>query len=301
MHHLLSLWLAHILFPFLQQNLLTYSQVHEKYHAGVGELEEKERLMAFGENKIDVPLPSILTLLLNEVLTPFYIFQMFRWPFQRGNETIFIEHPSLTPALAWRCGSWRLIVFTLTRYLSHHLPLPYGSFMKLGFSLSLFLSRIPAQQDIFCSLDFFVTISSVPISCVFASWLVEMMMLVWFSLSFLLSFSLCLFLFVSLLDTHAVEHLLSLMFFTEVMVLEVKEKGPVWRSSRIIDLVPGHSHLSLFTHSHLQIFIIVNILLFGRLKDSFRKSCWNNRWNGGVLWYGSFKWPLRCEWEHADR
>ena len=41
--------------------------------------EERNRLDAFGQNKIEVPLPSIPTLLLNEVLTPFYIFQMFRY------------------------------------------------------------------------------------------------------------------------------------------------------------------------------------------------------------------------------
>ena len=51
-------------------------QLHS-YSAGLSEQESQIRRTLFGENDIKVPVHSIPVLLVKEILTPFYVFQVF--------------------------------------------------------------------------------------------------------------------------------------------------------------------------------------------------------------------------------
>ncbi|KAI1882813.1 hypothetical protein AGOR_G00238780 [Albula goreensis] len=56
---------------------VTCSSMHSDHSEGLSrELQEHRRLF-FGENEIDVKVPSVFKLLIKEVLNPFYIFQLF--------------------------------------------------------------------------------------------------------------------------------------------------------------------------------------------------------------------------------
>ena len=46
-------------------------------HAGLTETESQRRSFLFGRNEIVVPLESIFMLMVKEILTPFYVFQVF--------------------------------------------------------------------------------------------------------------------------------------------------------------------------------------------------------------------------------
>ena len=54
----------------------TLSQLHAGV-TGLSKLEIKKRCQLFGRNEIIVPLESILVLFIKEILTPFYVFQVF--------------------------------------------------------------------------------------------------------------------------------------------------------------------------------------------------------------------------------
>jgi cation-transporting ATPase 13A3/4/5 len=64
----------------------TDSQVPiSRYHqwtlsgSGLSDEDVRQRLFIYGRNLIDVKLKSIILLLFKEAITPFYIFQIFRW------------------------------------------------------------------------------------------------------------------------------------------------------------------------------------------------------------------------------
>lgn len=54
---------------------LQYKEIHQKF--GKGEQNPEEKTKIFGKNLINVPMPSIFSLLINELFTPFLIFQLF--------------------------------------------------------------------------------------------------------------------------------------------------------------------------------------------------------------------------------
>lgn len=52
-------------------------QIHKTYGEGLGELDVKDHSVFFGRNLTDIPRKSCLKLLIEEVLSPFYIFQVY--------------------------------------------------------------------------------------------------------------------------------------------------------------------------------------------------------------------------------
>ncbi|KPP76847.1 putative cation-transporting ATPase 13A3 [Scleropages formosus] len=61
----------------LEDLILTCSSIHSDHSAGLTKDLQDFRRLFFGENEIDVKVPSLFKLLLKEVLNPFYIFQLF--------------------------------------------------------------------------------------------------------------------------------------------------------------------------------------------------------------------------------
>lgn len=57
------------------------SNIHKwwREQSGLDDEEVARRIVLYGRNLIDVKLKPILVLLFREVITPFYIFQVFRW------------------------------------------------------------------------------------------------------------------------------------------------------------------------------------------------------------------------------
>jgi len=55
---------------------LTYNEIHQKYGKGLNEKDANDHEMFFGKNMTDIPKKSCLQLLFQEVLSPFYIFQV---------------------------------------------------------------------------------------------------------------------------------------------------------------------------------------------------------------------------------
>jgi len=57
---------------------MPYSTVHSKYSGGVStEADYKMQLIKYGKCNIEVPIKSVPRLLIEEVLNPFYLFQIF--------------------------------------------------------------------------------------------------------------------------------------------------------------------------------------------------------------------------------
>jgi len=56
---------------------LTYSEIHEKYGQGLESDNVKDNGIFFGRNMTDIPKKSCLTLMVEEVLSPFYVFQVY--------------------------------------------------------------------------------------------------------------------------------------------------------------------------------------------------------------------------------
>ncbi|KAL4608143.1 putative cation-transporting ATPase 13A3 [Arapaima gigas] len=60
----------------LEDLVLTCSAIHSDHSAGLTKDQQDYRRSFFGENEIDVKVPSLFKLLIKEVLNPFYIFQL---------------------------------------------------------------------------------------------------------------------------------------------------------------------------------------------------------------------------------
>ncbi|XP_068196725.1 polyamine-transporting ATPase 13A3-like [Antennarius striatus] len=53
------------------------SRIHSEHSGGLSRRQQEYRALFFGENEISVRVPSLLKLLVKEVLNPFYVFQLF--------------------------------------------------------------------------------------------------------------------------------------------------------------------------------------------------------------------------------
>ncbi|XP_055502195.1 polyamine-transporting ATPase 13A3 isoform X1 [Leucoraja erinacea] len=56
---------------------ISWSAIHTHYSNGLSKDLEEYRKLFFGANEVEVEVPSVFKLLINEVLNPFYIFQIF--------------------------------------------------------------------------------------------------------------------------------------------------------------------------------------------------------------------------------
>uniref|UniRef100_A0A914S6K4 Cation-transporting ATPase n=1 Tax=Parascaris equorum TaxID=6256 RepID=A0A914S6K4_PAREQ len=57
---------------------IAFSRFHELAENGLSDAEVEKRILTYGKNVIEVKLKPILVLLFKEVISPFYIFQIFR-------------------------------------------------------------------------------------------------------------------------------------------------------------------------------------------------------------------------------
>lgn len=56
---------------------LPYQTIHAKFNAGIiSKADYKSKLLKYGKNDIDIPVKSIPTLLIEEIIHPFYVFQV---------------------------------------------------------------------------------------------------------------------------------------------------------------------------------------------------------------------------------
>jgi len=56
---------------------LTLNDIHKTYGEGLSEDSVKDNAVYYGKNQTDIPRKSCLRLLVEEVLSPFYIFQVY--------------------------------------------------------------------------------------------------------------------------------------------------------------------------------------------------------------------------------
>jgi len=85
---------------------LTYNDIHKRYGQGLTSHQYQDNYCYFGDNSTNIPMPGLFKLLMDEVLSPFYIFQLFSviiWCFDEyevySGIIVFLSAISITTTL----------------------------------------------------------------------------------------------------------------------------------------------------------------------------------------------------------